>query len=230
MSMLSQLRKPAALSLPIAAAYLPLGMALGLFVDSSGLAPYWAPIMGATIFAGSMEFVVVALLLQHQTLPAVFLTTLTVNFRHVFYGLSLPVTRLAPFPAKLYGVFALTDETYSVISSRRGRALDGGQITGLQILTQCWWVGGTALGALAGSYLPHTVGGFEFALVALFLVLSAEELLSLEHGEVLVYLVLAIVVGAAAHLLSGARVFLPVSLCSYVLFLIAHYFGRGQYE
>ncbi|MBQ2879211.1 MAG: AzlC family ABC transporter permease, partial [Anaerotignum sp.] len=52
--------------------------------------PFWMPILTSiTIFAGSMEFVLVNLLLDGFQLLQAFLMTLMINARHLFYGISM---------------------------------------------------------------------------------------------------------------------------------------------
>src|SRR5690625_7170830 len=100
--------------LPACAAVAPLGLALGMLVAQSGLAWWWAPVLAAVVFAGSMEFLLVGLLMAAAPLAQVAVSTLLVNFRHVFYALSFPLHRVRGLSWKAYSTFALTDEVYAL--------------------------------------------------------------------------------------------------------------------
>lgn len=169
-----QLYQSFRLSIPVAMAYVPLGIAFGVFLVTSGVPWYWAPLSALMIFAGSIEFLAVSLMVSGMGLPQVALTALIVNFRHVFYGLSFPYPRLRTAAQRAYGVFALTDETYAITSAGEGATLNGFQITALQLVSHAWWVGGALLGALTGLAIPSSIKGFGFALTSMFVILAVD--------------------------------------------------------
>jgi predicted branched-subunit amino acid permease len=68
-----------------------LGTSFGLLVVGSGLSWWWAPVFSAVVFAGSAEFLLVSLAVAGAPLLAIAVTTVLVNGRHVFYGLSFPL-------------------------------------------------------------------------------------------------------------------------------------------
>jgi 4-azaleucine resistance transporter AzlC len=107
-------------------------------------------------------------------LATIALATLIVNLRHMFYGLSL----LNKLPQKKllrwYMIFALTDETYSVLTTLPAGTSDR-QMALLALLNQSWWVLGTLLGALIGAQAQITLAGLDFVLAALFAVLTVEQ-------------------------------------------------------
>lgn len=163
-------------TVPIAMGYVPLGATYGLVLVNAGLAWYWATLSSLVIFAGAMQFLSVALLASGAPLAEVATTALLVNLRHIFYGLSFPLRRIEGPLRKLYGVFALTDETYSVVTAHSGEELSGRRIHLIQVFSHLWWVLGSTLGAAASTALPGQVHGIEFALTALFVVLAMEQL------------------------------------------------------
>lgn len=94
-----------------------LGSGLGIMVAGSGL-PWWvAPLLSGTIYAGSVEFLLVGLLTAAAPLSAIALTTALVNSRHLFYGLAFPLQRVHGL-ARLYSIFALTDEAFALAATR----------------------------------------------------------------------------------------------------------------
>ena len=183
------------LTIPVATAYVPLGMALGLLMVSSGIDWYWAPISTLIIFAGSIEFLVVTFILLGQPLIAVAWTTLIVNFRHIFYGLSFPLNSMTSPIQKAYGIFALTDETYAIVCTNREKPLSGSEISLLQLVSHIWWVGATFLGAMIGSLLPPEITGFEFALTAMFIILAADAITNDSDISLLIYATISCCIG-----------------------------------
>lgn len=167
------------LTLPILFGYLPLGMAFGVLFATQLDYPWWvAPAMGILIYAGAGQILAVSLLAAHAGLLEVFIAMFVLNARHLFYGLSLLGQFHGAGWRKAYLVFGLTDETYSLLTTRprtgdrhHEQAVDF-RIT---LFNQCYWVVGCALGALLGENVAFNSAGIEFALVALFIVLTIEQ-------------------------------------------------------
>jgi 4-azaleucine resistance transporter AzlC len=169
--------KPAsvlALTTPVAMGYIPLGAVFGfLFVQAGG---HWALAWLASllIYAGAAQYLMIPMLAAGMPLAAIALATLVVNLRHVFYGLSLlerlPRGRLL----RAYMAFALTDETYSILTTLPA-STPARQMALLALLNHGWWMLGTALGALIGSQARLTLAGLDFVLAALFAVLTVEQ-------------------------------------------------------
>jgi 4-azaleucine resistance transporter AzlC len=152
----------------------PLGAAFGLLVVQSGLDWWWALILSLLVYAGSMEFLAIALVAVATPLPQLALTTFLVNFRHVFYALSFPLRRVRGRAGKTYSMYALTDEAYALTAGRPGVPLSSARIIWLQLFCQSYWVAGSVAGALLGSWLAIDVIGLAFTLTALFVVLAMD--------------------------------------------------------
>lgn len=154
-------------------------MAFGVLFTSQLDYHWWiAPLMGVVIFAGAGQILAVSLLAAQAELMAVFIAMLALNSRHVFYGLSLLKQFSGAGWRKLYLIFGLTDETYSLLTSRvRSQDHEQEQRADLLItlFNQIYWVLGCGLGAWLGSAVKFDSTGIEFALVALFLVLAIEQ-------------------------------------------------------
>lgn len=159
---------------PVALGMVPLGLAFGLLITQIGFAWYWAPVFSLVIYAGSMEFLAISLIMGGAAPLSAALYGLLVNFRHIFYALNYPMDRVKGWLAKAYGAYALTDETYAIVSARADANWTTARVITIQALLQAGWVGGGVLGALFGSALPFTLVGMEFALTALFTVLMIE--------------------------------------------------------
>lgn len=166
-------------TLPILFGYLPLGMAFGvLFTAQLDYAWWYAPVMGITIFAGAGQILAVSLIAAGTGLLEVFIAMFVLNARHLFYGLSLLGQFRGAGWRKLYLIFGLTDETYSLLTSRPrpGNREDEQRNDFLiTLMNQGYWVTGCALGALLGDNVTFDSTGIEFALVALFIVLTIEQ-------------------------------------------------------
>jgi len=163
-------------SLPVAFGYVPLGMAFGVLLVGLGYPWWWAPVMGLVIYAGSAQFLAVSLLAAGAGLAETFVATLLLNLRHVFYGLTLLTRYRALGPAQGYAVFALTDETFSLLAGTKPHSDDRRYVLGISALNQSWWVVGCLVGGLVGQSLPFRTDGLAFSLTALFAVLLIEQL------------------------------------------------------
>lgn len=168
-------------TVPVMTGYLFLGFGFGILALQSGLSLWWAMAMSVFIYAGSMQFVAVTLLSGGTGLLTAALTTLAVNARHLFYGISMIDRYKGTGRKKPYLIFSLTDETYSLVSQGEPRQ-DGGQYYLLvSFLDQCYWVLGTLLGAAVGQLLPINYEGIDFVLTALFVTIFVEQWLSTKN-------------------------------------------------
>ena len=102
-------------TLPVMAGYVVLGLGFGMILKSKGYGIGWAFAMSFFIYAGSMQFVLVDLLTGGATLLTAAVTTLMVNARHLFYSISMVEEYRGAGAKKPYMIFALTDETYSLV-------------------------------------------------------------------------------------------------------------------
>lgn len=161
-------------TLPVAAAFLPLGLAFGVLVTHSGLDWWWATAFATVIYAGSLEFLLLGMVLALTPLASVAVTAFLVNFRHVFYALSFPLNRVPGLPAKAYSTFALSDEAFAVGVSPAARRWGQREIIAMQLCLHLCWAGSVTVGALVGTLIPTWIVGLEFAMTALFLILGVE--------------------------------------------------------
>lgn len=163
------------LSVPVAMGYVPLGAVFGFLFMQAG-ADWWMPLLASVwLFAGAAQFMMVPLVAAGASLGALALATLVINFRHVFYGLSLLKRRPEQPLARAYQSFALTDETYAVLTTLP-ESTEPKRLVLIAALNQLWWVLGTLLGVVAGAAAKLEFAGLDFALTALFAVLLVEQL------------------------------------------------------
>ena len=193
--MLKQTAKTAFLhTIPVMTGYLFLGFGFGIILQQNGYGVLWAFAMSLFIYAGSMQYVGVGLLTGGVSLATAALTTLMVNARHLFYGISMVDAYKGTGKRKPYLIFALTDETFSLVSQGAPEHVDRNRYFFLvSALNQCYWVVGSVLGALAGK-LPMDFTGIDFALTALFITIFVEQWLTTKnHFPALVGVISAIV-------------------------------------
>ena len=206
-------------SAPVGLGFVPIGLAFGVFITHSGL-PWWcAPLFTAVIYAGSFEFLLVGLVATVAPLATVASTAFLVNVRHVFYALSFPLDRLRGPLARSYGTFAMTDEAYALTTGEQAQGWSGQRILWLQLFMQLAWVGSATLGALAGSLIPDSVTGLDFAMTALFTVLALEALRE-RRGD-LATPALALLSATAARVLFPGQL-LPTAFALFTAGLLAH--------
>jgi 4-azaleucine resistance transporter AzlC len=149
-----------------------LGIGFGVLVTSHHL-PWWlAPVISATMFAGSVEFLLIGMLAVAAPIAAIATTTFLVNSRHLFYGLSFPLDRVQGRIAKAYSIFALCDEAYAIITSSDPATLTTRRISWTQLGLHFSWAGGALVGGLVGATMLSGVKGLDFVLTALFVVLT----------------------------------------------------------
>lgn len=169
------MRRVLALVAPLGLAFIPLGMALGFLVVHAGLSWWWAPVFAGVIYAGSLEFLMVALVAGAAPVATVAVTSLVVNSRHIFYALSFPLHRVTGLPARLYSTYTLSDEAYAVAVSPEAQGWTTRPILFMQLTFHLLWVTGAGLGGVVGEALPiDRLVGLDFALTALFIVLGIE--------------------------------------------------------
>lgn len=170
-------------TVPVMTGYVFLGFGFGIVMHQSGYGPLWSIAMSLLIYAGSMQYVAVGLLTGGAGLLTTALTTVVVNARHLFYGISMVDTYKDAGKKKPYMIFALTDETYSLVSRKHipeGISLHNYCFL-VSLFDHSYWVGGTALGALAGNLLPLNFKGIEFVLTALFVTIFVEQWLNTQN-------------------------------------------------
>lgn len=168
-------------TIPIMTGYLVLGFGFGILLKSAGFGIGTAFAMSFFIYAGSMQFVAVGLLTGGASLLTTALTTLMVNARHLFYGISMLDKYQGIGKRKPYLIFALTDETYSLVCHDHSD-IPAEQLKNyyffVSLFDHCYWVAGSVLGALFGTLVSFNSEGIDFVLTALFLTIFVEQWLT----------------------------------------------------
>jgi 4-azaleucine resistance transporter AzlC len=177
-------------SFPVLLGYVSTGIAFGLLLVDAGY-PWWlSPVMSVLMFAGAGQFIGVGLFAAGAGFWEGALVQLVVNARHIAYGLSLLTRFRGAGRYTPYLIYALSDETYALLSSLPAEGSPGENPAGrvpagdrprfmflIALLDQSYWVAGTLAGAAAGTLIPFNMEGIGFALTALFIVLMIEQIL-----------------------------------------------------
>ena len=164
-------------SLPVLAGYVVLGCGFGILMHNAGYGVWWSLAMSAAVYAGSLQYVGVGLIAGGAGVLTTLLTTLMVNARHLFYSISMIDRYRDAGKYKPYLIFALTDETYSLLCD--GLTPCPGDEARyrfwLSLFNQFYWVAGSVLGSLLGTVLPFSTAGIEFSMTALFVASFTEQ-------------------------------------------------------
>lgn len=165
-------------TIPVLSGYIVLGMGFGVLMQTNGYGIWWVLAMSVFIYAGSMQYLAVDLLTGGASLISTALTTLMVNARHLFYGISMVDKYKGAGKKKPYLIFALTDETYSLVCSGNEDKSDSERHRYyflVSLFDQIYWVTGSLIGAALGEIIPFSTEGIDFALTALFVTVFVEQ-------------------------------------------------------
>lgn len=215
-------------SIPVMAGYVVLGIGFGILLRGAGYGVLWAFAMSAFIYAGSMQYVGVSLLTGGASVLTTALTTFMVNARHLFYSISMVDRYKDAGKYKPYMIFALTDETYSLLSDGEDPFGDEEALNmyrfWVSLFDQSYWVTGCVLGSLLGAVIPFSAKGIEFSMTALFIASFTEQWLTTrDHLPALTGLLSTL----ACLVIFGAERFLIPAMLLITLILTV---VRGRYH
>ena len=214
-------------SLPVAMGYLPAGIAFGVLAQVAGI-PIWATIMlSILLYAGAAQYACLPMLSAGLSVGNIATNIAAINLRHIFYGMpllqSLPKNKIA----KTYCLFALTDETFSVMTSLPHESRSG-LILPISLFNQSWWVLASTIGVVIGSTLSDLVPHLDFALVCLFAILAYEQFQSIKRyfpiGIAVVSLVLA------SLFTSNWLLLVAISICMVLILARGFWIQRNMQE
>jgi 4-azaleucine resistance transporter AzlC len=171
-------REGAKAAWPICLGYFPIGLALGVLAQQAGL-PWWAMLlMSVMVFAGSAQFICVAMLAAAASTPAIILTTFVVNLRHVLMSSALAVY-LSGVSRRFLALYSygVTDESFAVNMTRfRDGGWDRWRALLVNQLANAVWIIATVSGVLVGQFVPQGAFGIDYALTGMFICLLVFQL------------------------------------------------------
>lgn len=193
----SVFKKAFTATLPVMAGYIALGIGLGVILGNAGFGLPWSLGESVFIYAGSMQYLSVELMAGGASLVTVALTTLMVNCRHLFYGVSMVDKYKNMGLKKPYLIFALTDETYSLVCHNNGEISEdeeGLYYLFVSALDHLYWITGCVLGSVLGSLITFNTEGIDFVLTALFVTIVTDQWINSEdHAPALTGLIAPVI-------------------------------------
>ena len=207
-------------TIPTLTGYIFLGTAYGIYMNRMGFAAWYPPLISLVVYAGSMQFVLVNLLLQTFSPLGTFLLTLMVNARHLFYGLAMLTKYGGSGFRRGYMIFALTDETFSVnVSVEPPAGIDKQSfMLAISLMNQSYWVLGATVGGLVGSLVQFDTRGIDFVMTALFVVIFTEQWLT-HKGRIPA--IVGVMIPVVSLLIFGADSFIIPAMAGMLAVLIA---------
>lgn len=170
-------------TVPILAGFSFLGLTYGVYMNVSGFSFIYPMLMSLTIFAGSVEFVAVNMLLSAFNPLQTFLLTVMINARHLFYGISMLDKYKGKGIKKIYLIFGMCDETFSINCTAKvpESADEGWFYFFVTLLNHFYWFAGSTIGGIFGSLITFNTEGLDFVMTAMFVVIFLEQWMKEEN-------------------------------------------------
>ena len=205
-------------TIPIMTGFLFLGASYGIYMNVSGFEFWYPMITSMLIFAGSVEFVTVNLLLGAFNPLQAFLLALMINARHIFYGISMLDKYRGTGLKKFYLIYGMCDESFSVnYTAEIPEDVDKGWFMFfVNLLNQIYWVAGATIGGILGGVIAFNTNGIEFVMTAMFVVIFLEQWLKEKNH---IPSILGLVISVVSLILFGADKFIIPSMASMLIIL-----------
>ena len=218
-------------SIPILISFIPVGLAYGILMRTSGYDWALTALCCISVFAGSLQFLMIDFFSGTSSLISVTVIALLLNSRHIFYGLPFLDKWKDYGLSKLFLIYSLADESFSLHCSNDFD--DGNDInkkwsylfSGFLVLI--YWVLLSIIGSVIGSLITFNTAGIDFALTGLFIVILIEQIKSSTS-----YLpaIIASVSSVFCLLVIGPDNFILPSLCITVMALLLLRSRKGAVE
>lgn len=160
-------------TLPVLAGYLFLGIIYGILMNSKGFGPFWSLLASSMLLAGSLQYALITFLTLAFNPIQAFILSITINARHFFYGLTMLKRYQGTGKVKNILIYGLTDETYSIVSSKKvpEGISEKDYYLYVSVINYLYWVSASFIGGFIGELSKISIKGFDFALTALFLII-----------------------------------------------------------
>ncbi len=207
-------------TIPIMTGFLFLGITYGIYVKALGHPAYFPTLTSMTVFAGSAEFVLADLLTGIFHPIQTFALILMINARHLFYGISLLDRYRDTGAKKLYMIFGLCDESFSIncattVSEDVDKAWFYFFVT---LMDHFYWICGCTLGGIFGSFIRFDTTGIDFCMTAMFIVILVEQCMEKKNR---IPALIGLGLSLASLLIFGAQAFLIPAMIAIILVLTA---------
>lgn len=164
-------------SLPILAGYGFLGLTYGICMSVNGMHPLYTFMMCILVFGGSTQIVGVSLLSAAFDPLNAFIITFVLCARHIFYGISMLEKYKGLGIKKIYMIFGMVDETFSINYSAEPPAdVDRGWFMFfVTLFNHVYWIVGSTIGAVFGTLINFSTEGIEFVMTSMFVVIFIDQ-------------------------------------------------------
>ena len=160
-------------TIPIFAGFWFLALAYGILMNVNGFSFIYPMLMSLLIYGGSLEFIVVTMLMSPFAPLSALAVTLLVQSRHLFYGIAMLDRFRGMGWKKFYLIFGMCDETFSInYSADIPEGVDRGWFMFfVTLLNQLYWVSGATIGGLATAACLVLFGAKSFMVPAMVTIL-----------------------------------------------------------
>ncbi len=144
--------------IPICLGYFSVSMAFGITAQKGGI-PIWAAILTSlTNVTSAGQFAGINIIQELGSLVELAITTLIINMRYFLMSLSVSqkVDSKMTLWQRFLVAFGITDEVFAV-SMQRESSLTASYMIGLILTPVIGWTSGTAVGAIATSFMPQSL-------------------------------------------------------------------------
>ncbi len=206
-------------SIPIMVGFFPVGAAYGILMANAGYNFIWSGFTSLFVYAGSLQMLMISFFQSDMSIFTIIVTSLLLNSRHIFYGLSFIEKFNSYGKWKWFLIYGMPDESYSLLCSYK--PIDGVEEKWVHIFSTAliwiYWIAFSMLGGIVGSLIPFDTTGIDFALTALFIVILIEQI---KGADSVLPAVIAVAASVIMILLLGTDNFLLPALVLTVFLLI----------
>lgn len=143
---------------PIFLGYFTTALAFGLLTRTSGLRFVEGILISLTNYSGSGQFLMMNLFNAGSFLLEIVISVFFLNTRYIFMASSLYTHLENPksIAGRLMCGFGTTDEIFAV-AALKGKKLTYSYMAGIVFTSYAGWTSGTAMGYIAGTFLPDVI-------------------------------------------------------------------------
>lgn len=213
---------------PVMVGYLFLGAAYGILMQTGGYGIVWALAMSVFVYAGSLQYASIPMLASGVGPLYALLMALMINARHLFYGISMLGKYNNLGKRKPYLIFGLTDETFSVVCDEKvPEYMNEGKLYFLiTLFDQSYWVLGTLIGCIAGSFITFDITGLDFALTALFVVIFTSQWIEQkDHSPALIGVIASLI---CLQIFGEDAFIIPAMVVIMIALIISYYLDKKK--
>lgn len=216
---ISIIKKAFVKSIPVMAGYICLGIGFGIMLSQIGYGPLWVFFMSLTIYAGTLQYVGVSLIATSATIINTIITSILVQIRHIFYGISMLSHYKDAGGKKYYLAFSLTDETYAMLC-------DGEYPEGedrhlyrfiVSMFNHSYWIVGGLIGNILAQNVNFDFKGVDFSMTAIFAASFADQWRTRKNHYPAI---IGLSITAVCLIIFGAKYFLLPSMLIITFLLI----------